>query len=132
MNRFIPYLMMASALSAEPVRKHEPLKPVVHLPEAVQESTPAPSQDMNGLPRREISTQTTHTGTLVPGGISCPLFKTNKGKLYTLIGNGLEILQPKAQYQISVEWPAVKRSNCMQNETLRVTSIREIGAKSPK
>lgn len=63
------------------------------------------------------------TGALIEGGVECPLFQSDDGKRYTLLGN-LKGLKSGDRVRLAGE--VVEASFCMQGQTLSVKSIERV------
>lgn len=63
------------------------------------------------------------TGALIEGGVECPLFQSDDGKRYTLLGN-LKGLKSGDRVRLTGE--VVEASFCMQGQTLSVKSIERV------
>ncbi len=62
-------------------------------------------------------------GALIEGGVECPLFQTDDGKRYTLLGD-LKGLKNGDRVRLTGE--VVEASFCMQGQTLSVKSIERV------
>ncbi|MBU4338869.1 hypothetical protein KKB43_02305 [Patescibacteria group bacterium] len=64
------------------------------------------------------------TGTLIPGGVECPLFQTDNGTIYSLQGSGKITEGFKDGDIVSIKGKLVERSYCMQGKkTIKLLEI---------
>lgn len=80
------------------------------------------------MTKASTSAEITITGLATNEGVECPAVRGDDGKLYTVVGKGVEKL--KAGVRVKITGVIVEVSTCMQGTTIRASSVEVAGSSS--